>query len=112
MTQNRMQCHSCQGKGFFNVVNAAGGIHTILQCSTCRGDGYIKTREVKSPLLRMAEICEIFKVNRVTILRWVDLGRFPQPLKRKSDKEHNYWRKDEIDKHIERMAPKGEGNDT
>ncbi len=112
MTQNRTQCHSCQGKGHFDVVNAAGGVFTILQCSTCRGAGYIKTQEVKSPLLKMVEVCEIFKVDRVTILRWVDLGRFPQPLKRKSDKEHNYWRKDEIDKHLERMAPKEEANDT
>ncbi len=48
------------------------------------------------------EVCEMFKISRSTLIRWLAAGEFPPPRKIYSH-SGNRWKKSELDKVLATM---------
>lgn len=51
-------------------------------------------------LLKLAEICELFGVSRWTIIKWIEDGEFPKPVRKG---RFLRWPEEEIERLVERL---------
>ena len=56
-------------------------------------------------LLDIGQICEIFKVEKHAVLRWVKAGTFPQPIR--FSRRHFRWRVEDVRRFYDSHNPNG-----